>query len=336
MDPNSPAAEGNNAGKRSRIPASRRARIGTLLAVAAVVGIAVGVAAASARSGGSATPSNTAASCPRLTGAPPLVVRLPGPPLRRGAPVAAIAAAAAARLPAGDLRVRVAALVAAYPTAGGAATVAALRRLPQTPPVVVTNLGLADLWSCRVRAAVSNLERAKRLDPYGFYGTAADNALHLGDIRGYPMFVPPRRLPARTLAQLRAAVAARPRSVGAMMALAAGLQYGDRPAAITAVRRAAALTPTAVSPQVAVAVLTFDKDNPQATIAALQQLAGADPNNAEVSFHLGLVELWVGRTQDAQAQFAQIVHADPNGYYTRFAEEFQRSLSQAGGAGGSG
>ena len=296
----------------------------------AVIAVASGIGVGAVVAYGGGTPSAATAPpavhCPKTTGAPPLVLDLPGAALPSGASTAQIAAAARTRLPAADLRVRVASLMAAYPTAGGAATVAALSRLPRTQSVVVTNLGLADLWSCRLKAAVANLRAAKRLDPFGFYGTAADNALHLGDYPGYPPFLPPAVLPQRTLAELRAEVAAHPRSVPALIALASGLQSADRLAAIAAAGRAGTIDPGAITPRVALAVLSFDKDRPQVAIGTLQQLANNAPNNAEVSFHLGLVELWVCDTQDAQAQFAQIVRADPHGYYTGFARKFVAGL----------
>lgn len=330
MDPKPPAAERTNDAPAGGIPGSRRGRIALVVAIAAVSGIGVGAVVAYGGGAPSAATAPPAVHCPKTTGAPPLVLDLPGAALPSGASTVAIAAAARDRLPAADLRVRVATLMAAYPEAGGAATVAALSRLPRSQPVVATNLGLADLWSCRLKAAVTSLRAAKRLDPYGFYGTAADNALHLGDYRGYPPFLPPVVLPRRSLAQLRAAAAAHPRSVPALIALAGGLQGADRLAAIAAAKRAVTVDPGAITPRVALAVLSFDKDRPQVALGTLQQLANVTPNNAEVSFHLGLVELWVCDTQDAQAQFAQIVRADPHGFYTRFARKFVSGLRLGG------
>src|SRR5579862_1846068 len=322
MDPKPRVADGKNAAGGGRIPASRRARIAVLVAVAVVSGTGVGVAATVSRGDHVAAPATARIPCPKVTGAPPLVLDLPG---NRPNSIsdAVLAEYARSRLPHTDLRVRVADAIVKYPTVGAAATVAALRRLPQDQPVVVTNLGLTDLWSCRLKAAVANLDAAKRLDPYGYYGTRADTALHPGQREGYPFYLPPVTEPKRTLRQLRAAVAASPGSPGPLLALAYAIQFADRSAAITAARAALRLDPHGVDPQAAVAVLTYDKDSPQAAIAALQTLAANHPNDPEASFDLGLVETWDCDTHDAEAQFAQIVRADAHSVYSAFAASLQ-------------
>ena len=329
MDPKPRVADGKNAAGGGGIPASRRARIAILLTVAVVSGIGVGVAATAGKSDGAAAPTSAPRVCMKTTGPPPLVLDLPGKRVAGGSN-AAIAAAARSRLPKADLRVRVANLIVNYQRAGAAATVEALQRLPQNQAVVATNLGLADLWSCRPKAAAVNLNRAKKLDPYGYYGTAADNLLNPDERLGYPFYYPPVAMPSRTLAQLRAAIAAHPHSAGPLLALAYSVQFADRPAAITAARAALRLDPHGVDPQVAVAVLTYDKDNPRTAIDTLQALAARFPNDPEVSFHLGLAEAWDCDVQDAEAQFAQIVRADTGSVYSAFARQL-RVVTGCGG-----
>ncbi|HLK43945.1 MAG TPA: hypothetical protein VKV34_11435 [Thermoleophilia bacterium] len=287
-----------------------------------VSGTGVGVAATVSRGDHVAAPTTASASCPKFPGAPPLVLDLPGNGPRSTSD-SVIAKYARSRLPADDPRVLVADVVVNYPKAGAPATIAALRRLPQHQAVVVTNLGLTELWSGRCEQAFTTLKAARSLDPYGYYGTRADNALHPGQRDGYPFYLPPVTPPKRTLSQLRAAVAASPRSPGPLLALAYAIQLADRSAAITAARAALRLDPHGVDPQAAVAVLTYNKESPQAAISALQTLAADHPNNPEASFDLGLVETWDCDTHDAEAQFAQIVRADARSVYSAFAKSLQ-------------
>jgi hypothetical protein len=321
MDPKPRVADGKNAAGGGGIPGSRRARIATLVTIAVLSGVGVGVAATVSRGDPVSAPATTPAVCMKTTGAPPLVLDLPG--RSPGSSDAAVAAAARSRLPKTDVRVRVADLILRYRRADAAVTIAALRRLPQDQPAVLMNLGLTDLWSCRPKAAFAALSGVKRLDPYGFYGTAADNALHPGQRPGYPFYYPPTPMPARTLKQLRAAIAAHPKSPAPLLALAYAVQFGHRSAAIAAARSALALDPHGVDPLVAVAVLTYDKDAPQNAIDTLQALAARYPKNPEVFFHLGLVEAWDCQVQDAEAQFAQIVRTDAGSVYTRFARQLE-------------
>jgi hypothetical protein len=111
-----------------RIPAGRRRLV--LVAVVALVAGAVAAAAVIATRGGGGGP---ASAPPRpLAGRPPLVLQLPGPSVGHGN--AAVYAAAQKRLPAGDVRLRVARVIMAYDPAHRGRTVAALERLPQRRP----------------------------------------------------------------------------------------------------------------------------------------------------------------------------------------------------------
>ena len=192
------------------IPDGRR-RLVLVAAVAVVAGLIAAVAVLVTHgSGGSGNPN--AQTARPLSGQPPLFLDLPGPAVHGGN--AAVYAAAQKRLPADDVRLAVARALVAYSSADSGRTLTALRRLPQRNPAVVFALGLAQLWAGRPQLAALTLERVKRLDPYGFYGTNADDLLHLGhEAPGYPPYFPPATTPG-SLRALQAAVAAHPTSSG--------------------------------------------------------------------------------------------------------------------------
>jgi tetratricopeptide (TPR) repeat protein len=321
MDPNFPS-ERANVGPPVRIPAGRR-RLGLVAIVALVAGI-VAAAAVIATHGGGGRPA-TAPPQP-LAGRPPLVLQLPGTAVGRGN--AAVYAAARKRLPSGDVRLQVARAIVAYDPAHRGRTVAALERLPQRNPAVAFALGMAQLWAGQPKAAAATLERVKRLDPYGYYGTNADNVLTLGrEVGGYPLYFPPST-PHGSLKSLRAATVAHPSSAAAWLSLAVGLERSDRLAAIQAARKAAALEPNGVSEQVAVAVLSFDKERPMGALQALQTLTSQPgvQQNPEARFHLGLIYFWLRDRQDAAAQFRQVVQDAPGSGYAPFAHVFETCI----------
>ena len=320
MDPNFPPAT-PNVSSAGGIPAGRR-RLLLVAAVALVAGSVAAAAVIATRGGGTHHPP---AARP-LGGTPPLVLELPGPAVKGGN--AAVAAAARKRLPAGDVRLAVARAVLAYDPKRRARTVAALQRLPQQSPAVVFELGLAQLWAGDPQTAERTLNDVKRLNPYGFYGTNADNLLHLdSEVRGYPPYFPPKS-EGRSPAALRAAVHRSPTSAAAWLALATGLERSDRLAALRAARRAAELDPTGVSEQVAVAVLGFSKDRPADSVGKLGTLASQTQTqqNPEVRFHLGLLFFWIKEGQDAAGEFGQVQQDAPGSTYAKIAHVFESCI----------
>ncbi len=306
-----------------RIPSGRR-RLILVAAVAVAAGvIAAAVVLVTNGGGGGSAQAHTARP---LSGQPPLFLDLPGPAVTGGN--AAVYAAAQRRLPAGDVRLAVARALVAYSSTHSERTLAALRKLPQRNPAVVFALGLAQLWAGQPQVAELTLERVKRLDPYGFYGTNADNLLHLGhEAPGYPPYFPPNTVPG-SLHALQAAVAAHPTSSGAWLALAVRLERTDRLAALRDARRAADLNPEGISEQVAVAVLGFEKDAPMTTLQTMLTLASetkAQPD-PEVLFHLGLVYFWMKDSQDAAGEFSQVESDAPHSHYAPIAHVFARCI----------
>ena len=164
-----------------------------------------------------------------------------------------------------------------------AESIAALKALPQDEPVVSMALGLAQLWAGDATAAQASLERAKALDPYGYYGTNADNLLHLNEAPGYPPWLTTARPAGVSVADLRARTKAHPDDARAWLALAAALENRDRLGAIAAAKRAFDLDPGDPSARIAVTVLPFDKDKPGDALAGLMRVLQASPDaDAEV------------------------------------------------------
>jgi tetratricopeptide (TPR) repeat protein len=311
MDPNPSPGESLNVAPASRIP-GRRARIVLVVAIAAVAGLGTGAVVLLTRGGGGDGGAAQAPPKP-LKGFPPVVVDVTPAQLRK--------------LPADDLRRQVAAILRRDDEARRAESIAALRALPQDEPVVGMSLGLAQLWAGQTSAAAATLERVKKLDPYGYYGTNADNLLHLNEAPGYPPWLSSARRPGASIADLRARTAQKPDDADAWLALASALESHDRPGAISAAKKAFALQPSSVSARVAVAVLGFDKDNPAAALSSLMRILQSTPgDDAEVRVHVGLVFFWMRDNEDAAAQFRQVLADDPGSVYGQVASVFTRCI----------
>jgi tetratricopeptide (TPR) repeat protein len=234
-----------------------------------------------------------------------------------------------ARSAPGDVRIGVALALAGYSRDHPGRTLRALRRLPQRDPAVAFNRGLVEAWAGQTSAAVGDWRRTRQLDPYGFYGTRADNLLHPDTLQSYPPYIAPPVLrigPAAARAETRR----HPGNALAWLRLAAALEGSDRVAAIRAAQRAVALDPSGVSARVALAVLAFDKDDPAKAVGTVATLAAQQPSNAEVRFHFALLLLWLKRRDDAVAQFQQLLAATPKGPYARDARIFLSKLDTGG------
>ena len=115
------------------------------------------------------------------------------------------------------------------------------------------------------------LERVKRLDPYGFYGTNADNLLHLGQGEA-PVYtaVLPTAPPGGVGAELRARTQAHPTTRRPGSRLAAALESGgNRRAAMAAAKRLGRSTPAPSPRGWRWHVLGFDKPIPPHALAGL-------------------------------------------------------------------
>ena len=283
-----------------------------MVAVAAVAGLITGGIVLVTRGGGDGDGAAPVRAKP-LTGTPPLVIDVGAKDMRR--------------LPADDLRRRVAAIIGRDDESRRVESIAALKALPQEEPVVAMALGLAQLWAGDATAAQATLERVKQLDAYGYYGTNADNLLHLNEVPGYPPWLTTARPADASVAELRARTRAHPDDPRAWLGLAAALENRDRLGAIAAAKHAFALDPGDPSARIAVTVLPFDKDNPGTALSGLMRVLQASPDaDAEVRVHVGLVFFWMKDETDAAAQFRQVLADDPHGIYAQVAGVFSKCI----------
>ncbi|MGZ4481049.1 MAG: tetratricopeptide repeat protein, partial [Gaiellales bacterium] len=304
MDPKLQPAVHGNAGSAEHIPTRRRRRLIALAAFALLVGAGAATAVWITSRGGGGGPPITFAP---LKGKP--LVRLRHEPPRPGSVEAAVAAA-----------------VRGYDPAQPDRAVAALQRLPQNNATVVFHLGEVQLWAGDRRAAAETFIRVERLDPCGFYGRIVDGLLFSSELPCYPPYVSATQRRGMTPARLRQAVSDHPRDAEAWVRLAASEQFSHRAAAVRAARRAVELDPTGISPRIALAVISFDKANPAATMGVLGPLSQQAPSNPELRFHMGVVLLWLRQTEDALAQFRQALADDPHGSYGSAARQFLDKL----------
>ena len=306
------------------IPARRR-RLLVVVGLALSAGLAAAIAVALTTGGGDSAAVTTPCAASSFTGAPPLRIQLPGGEVKG---VVAQLKAAQRELPAGDVRIAVAQAISRYSSAGAAATVAALRTLPSAEPVVGLHLGLAEIWAGRCDAGFADLRRTRTLDPYGFYGSLADDALHTNQRGGYPLYIAPAGLPSGDAKQLRMLAAGQPNRSDVWLALAYQLQRTDHVEALADARKALELDPTGVSPRVAVAVLAYSKDDPSAAFAVLGPLTQQASDTTEIRFHLGELLYWLKQDTDAKAQWRQVEQDSPTSVYGGAAALLMKQLGE--------
>ena len=183
MDPKPSAVNELNGPPSAGIPGLSKRRLALLAGAAAVIGIAVAVVVW-LTTGSSSKPvaeggpaewiATGAGEASREGNARPAGSRGSGQGRARSAS------------PAGDVRVRVAELLATDTMARRQQTIAALRKLPQDALPVGLALGDRPVLGRDVKPAVTSLERVKHADMYGFYGTEADNLLNFKEAPRIP------------------------------------------------------------------------------------------------------------------------------------------------------
>lgn len=171
------------------------------------------------------------------------------------------------------------------------------------------HLGLARFWSGDREGALDAWRAARMRDPDTAYAVRADDLLYRQFAPGLPTFIPTfqpdpalsRLSPQRQLAELGRR--ARRSDVRAKLLYGLALQRLERPiSARKQYTEAARLAPKDVEAQVADAVGRFDKANPSLAFSRLGPLARKHPRSASVRFHLGLMLLWLGQTEEAKRQ----------------------------------
>ena len=180
-------------------------------------------------------------------------------------------------------------------------------------PFVHLQLGLALLLANQGASSAVELRAARALDPDGYYGERADDALHLEIRAGYPLWISSGGLPAKPLAELRAAATTSPRALAAQLAYAQLLQRTSRSRALVVAQAARGLAPNDLEAAVAVAVIGFDKDSPASSTGQLGLLARAHPGSATVQFHFGEVLSWLGQRSAADRRYRIAAKLAPTG-----------------------
>ena len=198
---------------------------------------------------------------------------------------------------------QIGAAFSAWPGSGQAT----LQRLAQEHPqdsLVLLHLGYANLWAGDSEQATAAWRRATSAQPDTMSAQRADDALHPGFPPGEPLFVPSFAPPARLARlspprqfELLAKDAARQDAHAKLLYGVALQRLGRRMSAQRQYDAAVRLDPGDPETQVAAAVGRFDKSKPSAAFSRLGPLTKRYPHAATVRFHLGLMLLWLARTQ---------------------------------------
>ena len=170
--------------------------------------------------------------------------------------------------------------------------------------LVFLHLGYANLWAGRTKEATAAWREAAQAQPDSASAQRADDALHPNFPPGQPFFTPsfppPLGLavlsPPAQLASLKRE-ANRP-NVHAKLLYGLALQrLGHRLSARREYDAAVSLAPKDPEALVAAAVSRFDKSSPVGAFSRLGPLTQRFPKAATVRFHLGLLLLWLARSQ---------------------------------------
>ena len=198
---------------------------------------------------------------------------------------------------------QIGAAFSAWPGSG----LATLRRLAQEHPqdsLILLHLGYANLWAGDTEQATAAWRRATSAQPDTMSAQRADDALHPGFPPGEPLFVPSFAPPARLARlsqprqfELLANDAAKQDAHAKLLYGVALQRLGRRISAQRQYEAAARLDPGDPETQVAAAVGRFDKTKPSAAFSRLGPLTRRYPHAATVRFHLGLMLLWLARSQ---------------------------------------
>ncbi len=243
--------------------------------------------------------------------------------LVRGDGTAATAAFTAARK-LGDPAADVALIVASYDPKAPDATVSRLELLAATSPFARYELGVVQLWAGRLPQATAALKSVRDGEPESFYGVKADDLLHPTMQPGYPLFVPADNPPEGATAEsLKSAAAAAPNDAKAQLQYGASLQSaGNRKDALAVYGQALRADPTSIEAQVALALAAFSKDDPSKAFGTIGPLVRDHSNDPSPRFHLGMMLLWIGQPDKAQAEFRQVASEAKGTRLARLAEFF--------------
>jgi tetratricopeptide (TPR) repeat protein len=235
-----------------------------------------------------------------------------------------------------SLEAEVGSALAAWP----ADTVRHLQTLAAEHPrssLVALHLGLALYWSRRDQEAETAWQAAETLQSDSSYAVRAADFLHPRFAPGLPTFVPsfeaPRRISALPPAQQVAALERAARTGGAHAKILYGvaLQKLGRP--VSAEREfaaAARLSPNDPEARSAAAVGLFDKDDPARAFSRLGPLVRVFPRAQTVSFHLGLLLLWMAQVPQARKELQKAIAEGPKTTLGKQASGVLEAIGHAG------
>jgi tetratricopeptide (TPR) repeat protein len=322
---------------------SPRARILVIVGSAAAVAVGATVALAVITANDEGGPRRKAA---RLAGVPPIVLDLglrvdpEARALRRAERLYFKKKRAAARRifarydsPAAQIG----AIFAAWPDD----SLAKIERLAEERPgdsLVQLHLGYAKLWSGEGAEASEAWRKAASAQPDTISAQRADDALHPNFLSGEPLFVPTfdppavidRMAPPQQFEYLLRK--ARGRDARAKLLYGLALQrLGRRISARREYDAAVRVDPADPETHVAAAVARFDKSRPAAAFSRLGPLARRFPRAPTVRFHLGLLLLWLTRSQpgscaEAKRQLRLARAEDPHSPLAGEADKLLSSL----------
>jgi tetratricopeptide (TPR) repeat protein len=221
-----------------------------------------------------------------------------------------------------------------------AGTTARLQTLAGVAPdraTVQLNLGIALFWEGRTQEALGAWREALVAEPDSSAALRAESLLHPDLAPSRPIFVTDAELPSdlagRPVAEQLSGLLQRAENEGSARSwilYGVALQRAGRPvSAKDAYDRAVELDPDDVAAQVAQAVGAFAKEDPSAAFSRLGPLARDHPDEAVVSYHLGLLLVWLRELETAREELGKAQAADPDGFYGREAARLADALARA-------
>jgi tetratricopeptide (TPR) repeat protein len=218
------------------------------------------------------------------------------------------------------------------------ATVESLASERPRDSLVLLHLGFAKLWAGKGTEATDAWRQAAAAQPDSGSAQRADDALHPDFPSGQPFFVPDFPTPAG-LASLAPPAQfavlerdARKPDVHAKLLYGLALQrLGHRISARRQYDEAVRLAPNDPQALVAAAVSRFDKSRPAEAFSRLGPLTRRFPRAATVRFHLGLLLLWLARSQpgsveEGKRQLRLAKAEDPDSLLAREASKLLAGL----------
>lgn len=203
-----------------------------------------------------------------------------------------------------------------------------------TSPVAQLHLGYAYYWSGRVADAIATERRVATEFPDAPESVQAENILYPRMVPDLPPIVAPVALPTAssraTQLRLLAQAARRPDATAKLRYGLALWRLWRRVEAERQFLAAARLAPKDATIRTAAAVSAFTKSDPVRAFGRLGPLTGEFPKAAVVRFHLGLLLLWTRQLAKGVGQFRLAIADEPHSVYATEARRFILDLGKTG------